>query len=659
MAQTQDNQYTPLFAIRGRNGEDPPFLVPDTQAIEALNVDWFRSSLGRKRGGSANVTLTGGTAPVTGILSAGVFHPTASPAADELWLGDDVTSSHLMHRIAGGTAMADVLFTGDFPTTRAQDVQMVSFNRKLWFVYDSAVNRLHCYDPSDGLGYIRRVGFATPATVTTALAGGAVTDSRKYRIAWTTQVSGVTIRRSLLSVATGVVSPAAQQVTVTRSTAASETETHWELYAYSDDDNYGIGYLIATTAIGTTTAVDNNATLSTVLFPTTAPAEGAYTPPPSAKYIVADDARLVMGGAWETTAGDSLTPKDNAVWWTQTLRDASAVGNDERISNTDEVKGYDFIEEAVTGISSPVQGSFRVFSLESQWKFVATGLDDAPYKRFRVTGGKGCIRHQTIVVAQDENGDPATYWLCLEGPVRQSSAGQQMMDHDIRDIWDTVNLDASGVVAHGVYHKALRQIWWWVATGSSTTPDTRIVFDTRLGRVSEIVGGVTHGWSKFTGEGSKAHCSVMFSETIAASMSRSQKPYFGYTGAVQLWRGDTSATDDAGTAFQAYIESKPLVPWGLGKLGGTALPLFLVAKAQSGVTIRCTTIVNEDATGMSYTSDLLLTPTGTETRIFRKFEDASISAANCFRIRLGDAAAVANTWNLDALMCPLVQQGEL
>lgn len=651
MAELQEGKKPvyPLFGVRGRNGEDPVFSVRDGQVVEALNVDFFQSSLARKRGGAASVSITGGTAFTTGIARMGVFEPTSDPGAVELW-ATDFAGTPLTKRLAGGTSWANVTFV-DAISARPQDICYQSFNQKMYAAFDSTVNRLHCYDPSDGSPSMRRVGFAKPAAPTTGVSGGAVTDSRKYRVAWTKQSGGITIKRSNLSDASAVVSPAAQTVTVTRPSLAAEDETHWELYAYTLTNNYSVGYLIATTASGTATATDNNAVLSG----SSPPDENANTPFPSVKFLVADDSRLVGAGGYETSAGDSIATRSNMVVWSPPLG-ASNIGDDERVSNTTDIKGYDFVDQAIMGISQPIQGTFRVFSLRAQWKYVATGVAEAPYTRFRVTGGSGCVDHASIVVAEDQNGDPSLYWASPKGPVRESQGGQQRMDHDIRDIWRTVNKDATGRIAHAVYHEDKSQIWFYIATGSSNYPDKKLCFDTRYGHPANDIVGTRDGWTLHTGPSCSAYCSIMFSETIAASMSRTQKPYAGYTGSLALYRADTSATDDAGTAFQAYVETKPLAPWGLSSRGSEREEPTLIAVAGSGVTITLTVTPDEGLIA-AHASTVSLTPEASETAVFRKFDDCKFSVVHCVRLRLGDAAAVSNTWNLHALMAPFTVDG--
>ncbi len=51
-------------------------------------------------------------------------------------------------------------------------------------------------------------------------------------------------------------------------------------------------------------------------------------------------------------------------------------------------------------------------------------------------------------------------------------------------------------------------------------------------------------------------------------MTRALKPYKGISSANNtIYKCDTG-TDDAGSAFQAYIDTKPLAPFGRGFSGG-------------------------------------------------------------------------------------------
>lgn len=653
-ALTDQPTYIGVMGLKGRDRSDTPFLVPEDQCLEAYNVDWFQSSLGRKRGGASALGITGGTAMASGVLSIARHVPADDQTLAEMWAVDGALK---FHRLAAGTAWADPTVL-DAITATAQEVAFQSFNGKLYVAYKNGHNRLHAWDGST----LRRVGLDQPAVAaSTVLAGGAVTDTRRYRIAWTKQVAGVTTYRSNLGTATGSIVLAAQQVTVTRPAAAGEGETHWELYgAASPFTDYR---LVATTVIATTTAVDNAALPATVAL-----ADGAQTPPPSCRYMAADDARLIMAGAYEasTAAENAMTPSVSRVWWTSVL--GAGTGDDERVSNTGTINSYADLEEAITGLSQPMQvvsaaatslerGSFYVFSFESQWKFIATGIASAPYTKLRITGGGGCIHHKSIVTAIDSNGNPAVYWASKIGPMRICLDGQQFLGEDIVDVWDTVNLDAT-IPCHTVYYPALRQVWFYLATGTSMYPNKRVIFDTRFGRVTDI-SGVRKGWALHEGESTKAYCSCLFSGTVGASMSRKLKPYIGYTTSTAIWKCDTTDLDDAGTAYQAYIDSRSYAPWGLNRKGGMSSEAMLISTPQAGVTLRLT--IYRDEGSEALVSDANLTDfsdSGAAARVFPIFEDSKLADSFSFRCRIGDAQAIASTWNLDGLIIPVTRQGD-
>lgn len=653
-----DEQSRPIgvMGIQGRNGSDPLLLIPDNQCLEAFNIDWYKASLGRKRGGATTLSLaTSGTAFASGTAALGRFVPAFDQTAAEFWAIDFALN---FHRLAGGVTWADPTVL-DACSATPQEVNYLPFNGKLYISYKSAHNRLHVWDGTS----LRRAGLDLPPTPTTAAPSGTgVTDTRRYRVAWTKQVSGVTTYRSNLSVATGSVVLANQTVVVTRGTAPGEGETHWELYAASTTSTFGDYRLIKTTAIATTTATDD----VTPLPATVAPAEGENTPPPSCKFMVADDSRVIMAGAYEasTNAENAMAPSVRRVWWTSPL--GSGTGDDERVSNTGTINSYADLEEAITGISQPMQvisaaatslerGSFYVFSYDSQWKFIATGVAASPYLKFRITGGGGCIHHKSIVTAIDANGNPAVYWWSQTGPFRICADGQQYLGEDVVDLTATVNLDAT-IPCHAVYHKALRQVWFYIATGTSLYPDKKVVFDTLLGRVTQTVG-VRLGWSLHSGEATKAYCSCLFSDTVAASMSRKLKPYIGYSGANEIWKTDTADASDNGTTFQAYLDSKSYAPWGLGRFGGMVGEAMIIATPSQGVTLQLTIHRNEGAESANSKADLTdLSDSENAAKVFAKFENSKLAGSLTFRCRIGDDQANQNTWSLDGLIVPVAPQ---
>src|SRR5438876_1821058 len=93
-----------IAGILGRDGSDSLFFIPDRQCREAYNIDWYRSSLGRKRGGAASIAIAGGTAFANGVQSLFRFVPGSDETAAEFWAIDG--SSH-WHRLAGSAVWAD------------------------------------------------------------------------------------------------------------------------------------------------------------------------------------------------------------------------------------------------------------------------------------------------------------------------------------------------------------------------------------------------------------------------------------------------------------------------------------------------------------------------------------------------------------------------
>jgi hypothetical protein len=627
----------PIADLRGgRNGSDPPLSLPDDQCVEALNVDWREGTLAHKRAGAAAIGVTfssGGSGGSFGDKVNSMFRhvPGTDETAAELWA---VAGNAIVGRLAGGTSWVEPMQIGTLQSSYG--VVGVSFAGYAFIASNTSLNRLRVWDSSDSA--VRLVGLATPDPPSVATQGGTgLSFTRHYRIR-TVDISGSdTKRRSEASTSVSITITDDAGVTVTRPTLpANEGETHWEVeYA---EASTGPWYRASQVATGTSTYSD---TASAVDTTTLSPADGINYPPPSAKYLIKDSARLVMAGAWETSGGYT-TPKDTRIWWTPP-NGASDVGDAERVPT-----GYWMdVEATLTGLGGPLDGTVYAFGYRHIWLLVPTGLTGAnAYQRYTLSSSIGCIRHESIVMAEDENGASALYFLSHRGPYRIGRQGLQYLGHDIEDVWATVNLEANTtVVAHGVYHADAHQIWYWVATGSNNEPDTRLVFDTQLGRSDGA--RVTRGWSKHTGESCEARCSVMFSSTLGASMSRALKPHIGQrdtNGA--LWKCDTG-TDDAGTDFQAYVETKEYAPAGIGRYCSLESPV-LVAEAASGVTIQV--MAREDFGIRTASSTALLTATGSETHVVKPIADLQTGELQTVRFRIGDSAAADNAWTLDALV---------
>lgn len=516
----------------GRNGIDSPLEVPENQCVDALNVDWSDGPLGRKRPGSVAVSTTGGTAFGTYLASLFRHVPSGNGALAELWAVD---SAGLVKRLAGGTAWANVTLD-DAISGSYQHVFAISFNGKLFLAYDSAVDRLHVWDPL--VSAVRRVGLAPTAagpTVADTGAGTYAAVARYYRVR-VTQVSGTTIvRRSEPSPASTIFTPSGSgsAARVTQPALPGERETHWEVEVSLDGSIWfvlaGADGLFPAIAIATTTYDDSTLTAD-YLDLDTSEEVGLYTLPKSAKFLTTDGNRLLMAGSWEGG-------KTSRIFNTAVLGSADH-GDDERIIMTDAIKGYVDINEKdggdITGLSLPIHGVVYGFKYEQIWKGVPTGDPDAPYIFRNMTRAVGCIYQKTIVTVENTEGNPTCAFLSRLGPYRVSlEGGLEYMGRDMEDVWyaannylTSVNLSASVMVAHGIYHADLHQIWWFVSTGLDS-PDLKMMVDVRCQTMRDQYG-VRGGWARHTGKSCKAVCSVMFANTLGASMSLDLRPYVGY-----------------------------------------------------------------------------------------------------------------------------------
>lgn len=114
---------------------------------------------------------------------------------------------------------------------------------------------------------------------------------------------------------------------------------------------------------------------------------------------------------------------------------------------------------------------------------------------------------------------------------------------------------------------------------------------------------------------------------------------------------------DNSTAYQAYVKSRGLPPSGQVSELCHIRQGHLVARQQTGVSVRAT-IVAEFGGRTSGTSDAALTPAATETRVIRDFESLQDADLQYVQMQLGDASAVDSQWSLDMLVVNIITDGE-
>lgn len=622
---------------RGRNGWDHPLEVRMDQSVEARNVHFYNGGLGTKRGGSTSVTLNS----LSGVNALIEYVPGQDLTAAELFAVDNSATKKIL-RCAGGVTF-NTLTLKDNISTEAYTFSAVVLNKKLYMAYDSTVNRLHVFDPDLSTTDVRRAGMGTPAAPTGADDGaGTLTLSRSYKVAFTEQRSSVTVRRSELGPVLTRSIVAKLGSTITKPASLSEGETHWELYA--SDTATGTYYLIATTVVGTTTVDDTAATISTT---TAAPTVGSNTPFPSVKYLATDGNRLLGFGVWESAAGDSMAPKNGRVYVGPVL-DSSSVHDDERINNTTTLVGtIDIARNAGAvdrGITpKPINNVFYVFQSLGVTALIPTENATTPYRRVPLSSAVGALNNQSIVIAETKAGSSAAYFLDpTKGPYTVGGPhGLRWCGKDVKDLWDTANKNATTLASFALWFPDRNMVLFWIATGSSNTPDTILALDVTEQQLDDD-GDLRGGWSVWTGDYAAAMCGVTFSNTTAATRSNVRVPHVGLTAGTVILKYDESVTSDNSVAFQAYVTS------GVVAQESHAIEVrraYARTSAQPGVTLQQSLIRNfGDETNR--TSTISLTPTGSQTHLLRKFEDAALQDGDAVQVTLGDVSAVASAWQL-------------
>ena len=622
---------------RGRNGWDSPKDILQDQVTEAVNVVLQKGTLGIKRHGSSDVPSITGT--FVGFNALARFVPGQNDAAAELHFVDR-SATPIVSRVAAGSA-AVPLAVGDPITSRPWDAHAANLNAKLFWAYDSAVDRLHVYDPSTSTTAIRRVGLAAPVApgVANVGTGSYPATTRRYKVAWRAKL-GVDLRRqSELSPET-IFTPngGSLAVRVTKPTDIGEGETHWVVYGATATVN--VWYELAELPV-TTGLYDDTELPSTYNTNDAEPVVGTYSLWPSVKFLLSTGDRLVGFGAYEPTTPNGRVYFSNVI-------DTTDTDDDERISNIlDGFRGYlDLSRNAGAedrGLIGPIDGQILVGQSRGIYLLVGTGDPEQPYRRITLSPIIGIVNQSSSFMGEDENGAPAAYWLDeIRGPMRYGRKGIEWCGYDVKDVWDRVNLSAAIKVAHGTYHPDLKACLWWITTAGADEPNEMIVLFTREGQ-STPEDGVRYGWVRWSGLLATARCSVMFG-LIGAQMGRRLFPHAGL--ATMLLRAlDPSSTADVATAYQAFITSRAFS--GSHAFTGKTLGLSYVLAPTSSdpITINQTLIRNfgQDEN----VSQATLEPKTVEVRGLRKFEDAEMTDAGVFQIKLGDGAPIANHWALD------------
>jgi hypothetical protein len=629
----------------GMNNSDPPISLADDQCVTAQNVEFWLSTVGERRRGSIAIDVTGSDFLTTDTCVFVYRHlPTTDLADAQLWVlairGGATAILAYKDTTWHTVTMSDAL---TIDGVSEYQVQAQTLHGKLFLAYNSSVDRLHVWDGTS----LRRVGLEEPAAAPTAAdsgGGGSLDGNRYYRTRETVQVATVTTLRSEPS-ATLTHNPdgAHAAVTVTKPTTANTNATHWELEASVDNANF---YIIATTVIGTTTATDSQdyATGYATAYDLSEDS-GDYSLIPSVRYLAADEDRLVLAGSFED---ESIASR---VMWTPVYA-ATGVGNDERLAlDTDPFTDLDNYEGGgITALSNNVQGYNYVTKHTHTYQMSRRGVPTAAYEFIPLSKQRGAVSG-SLVEAFDNGGRP--FLFCVDpdiGPCRiGGEKGIEPCGADLRVTWDTINVDAV-VVARGVYIPDKKQVHWWLATGSSDVPDTRVVLQTN--EMRPVEDGSRRGWSIWTGPSASALAVCLFADNIDDDVDRSLflVPFIGIEGDGLVWRTETG-DDDNGTDYSAIITSKPFIKNQLLHqfeiLNGS-----FIAKAATGGLLDVTVIGNFGASNMSNAvSDIALDASGSETHVIKALDDLSLAELKAVQVKFSDPATPGTRWELS--LCAL------
>lgn len=621
------------------NNTDPAIAVPEDQCVLARNVELVASMLGDRRAGTTAVTLDSFLSARDRVTFLFRHLPTADETAAELWaLGVTGTT---MAKLGRKTSSWSEVTISDTPTlTGAAPYrwQAVTLHGKIHFAYKSNVNRLHVWDGTT----LRRSGFTDVIGVPTAANSGSGTlaGTRYGRVRFV-EVSGTTVLRRSEPGASTTFSPsgAGASITWTRPTAPGEGETHWEIELSTDDATF---YRMARIALATTTHSDS------IVYGTGYAATGTlsedigdYEPLWSARYLTADDDRLLVAGSWED---DALASR---VGWTPVFA-AEGSGNDERYeADTSPTKDLDTYKYgAITGLSEPLLGGIWVTKQSAIYRLTRTGQRTAAYDADLVSATMGAL-HGSLVSGLDETGQPCLYGLDpAQGPYRIGVGGIKRCGEDVRATWSALNLGAN-VVCSAVYYPAKQQVIWCISTGSATSPTVALVL--HVDKARSFADGVRKGWTLWTGVRAEALAMCLFAVNINDNTTRSRSlvPLIGLSGHGLIHRCDTGVTD-AGTAYAATITTRPyFVTNPINQFEVRAAAVMAQAISGSQIAMSCVRDFGVETTVT--VQNISLAPTGSESDVTVPLDDFKGAEMEVGQFTITDVEAPTATWRINRL----------
>lgn len=511
---------------------------------------------------------------------------------------------------------------------------------------EDSTDRLHVFDPDQN--QIRRTGLAQPSAPTIANTGSGsyAATLRYYRVRYTQQQGGITVRRSEPSASQSFTpSGSGTAARVTRPSLLSEGETHWEVEASRDNVLFR---LVATVASTTSTYDDTSTSYTGTLSAET----GVYRVQKSYRYIAADQNRLLGFGMWNSAS------KQNRIEISAVVGSLD-VGDAERVNAT---KSYtiDLDENDsgdAMGLGGPIFGAFFAFKERQTWMLTPTGNVDSPYRAEAVSKSIGCIAPKSIVRGEDEQGNPALYWLSHRGPYRYGLKGLEYIGQNIMDLTQHGSFIPTTYPCHAQFFSDKRQVWFWATLGAGATTEYVYVYDVR------------GAWSIFLGDLAFARCSAMFARDLDTSKD-DLVPFIGLHTYSQgsannlIYQTDVDSADDNGVGFLTSLETKWLEPGGPGRFGTTGditlIGTNLQTRQDSG---NLNFTVSGDTESRAGTARTLTTMTsrsvswsGAPTTLeITRVENSGLSHQRFVRFRLWDTYDTTGGWTVDRITIPIMQ----
>lgn len=614
----------------GRDGWDEPETIPADMSAESLNISIGKGQIGTRRSGLTASGAISGSKPSTAPLVIFPFAPSGIGNTTYLVVHDGTN----LYVFTISTTFATVSSANLGATPQPTDASQ--FNNKLYLAM-GAGNRPRILDASLSLRLIGVSPSGAP-TVANNGVGAYAAIPRWYRQRYRVKSGATILRQGEASSAVAFTpSGAGLSARVTKAAAISEGETHWVLEA-SAQSSSGPWYEIAETVVGTATYDDTAAPSTYSSTGTLAPLDGAYTVPPNAKLIQNDGERVYFTGA-DTVGIVYFTPVINA----------TTTGDDERVQFTATQDDFIVLGANVgytdTALRGPVNGHMVAFQSKGVWALVPTGNAVTPIRRIALSVTHGASSQFSTVLGEDALGQPAIYFMDPTDGPRRIDLGSQItwLGKDVNDRWLALNSSIANNVGHcfGAYDHGRKQMVWWAPDLSEAW-----CFNASVG---ELQGGeIRRGWSRWTGTMANATCAC------AGPANGLDRNLYGRgaifvvlnTATWALTQLDDAATSDNGDAFQADIYSRVHVAGTIARRKRIT-EAYLVADPVTGVTIRQQLIRDWGLDARSTT--VLLTPAGSEVKVWRRVEATDSANWLGLQVRIGDPSAVSiSPWTIDA-----------